>query len=177
MLGFSFRGIRESVRSVRGALMVQVQSMSLWEGRQFRQYRVFTAATQLQFVCARDFILTDQLLYVDDGLAQVRILTGATPAGVWADISTQSGKNRLGTATYVQQNVLRAGGTFTGGTERELFRADSGGGAGVAFSNIQQNVRVLPAGTYYFDITVTGNTAGIYSFEWEELGSVNGAVA
>lgn len=174
MISLGFRGVRESVRSIRGAIMVTLQSMGLWEGKQFRQYRVFAAATQLQFVCTKDFILTDQLLYVDDGLAQVRILTGATPSGTFTDIATQSAKNRLGTNTYVQANKMQAGGTFTGGTERELFRADSGGGAGVSFSNISQNPRVLPAGTYFFDITVTGATAGIYSFEWEELSTVNG---
>ena len=174
MLGLSFSSIRESLRSFRGALMVTIQSMGLWEGKQFRMYRVFAAATQLQFVCSKDFILTRQLLYVDDGLAQVRVLTGATPSGTFTDIASQAAKNRLGTNTYVQQNKMQAGGTFTGGTERELFRADSGGGAGVAFSNIEDNPRVLPAGTYYFDVTVTGTTAGIYSFEWEELSTVNG---
>ena len=174
MLGLSFRAVKESLRTFRGALLVQLQSMGLWEGKQFRMYRVFSAATQLQFVAARDFILSDQTLYVDDGLAQVRILTGATPAGTFTDVTTQTGKNRLGNVTYVQLNKVQAGGTFTGGTERELFRADSGGGAGVAFSNVSQNVRILPAGTYYFDITVTGATAGIYSFEWEELSTVNG---
>lgn len=174
MLGFNFRNIREGFRSFRGAMMVTLQNMGLWEGKQFRQYRVFAANTQLQFVCPVDFVLTDQLLYVDDGLAQVRVLTGATPSGTWTDIATQAAKNRLGSVTYVGLNKMKAGGTFTGGTERELFRADSGGGAGVSFSNISTNVRILPAGTYYFDITVTGATAGIYSFEWEELGTVNG---
>lgn len=176
MLGFSFRSVRETIRSFRSAVMVQLQSMGLWEGKQFRVYLPFAAARQVRFTCTRDFILSDQILYVDDGQGQVRILTGATPSGVWAAVTTQSGKNRLGTNTYVQLNTVEDGGTFTGGTERELFRSDAGAGQGISFSNIQQNVRVLPAGTYFFDITVTGTTAGIYSFEWEELGSVNGVV-
>lgn len=175
MLGLSIKGIiRESIRSFRGAILVVVQSMGLWDGKQFRQYFPFTGATQLQFVCARDFILTRQLLYVDDGLAQVRVLTGATPAGTFTNTESQAAKNRLGTVTYVQQNFMKSGGTFTGGTERELFRADSGAGVGIAFLNVEDNARVLPAGTYYFDITVTGITGGIYSFEWEELSTVNG---
>lgn len=176
MISFSFRSIREAIRSYRGAVLVALQSMGLWEGKQFRMYRSVVAATQLQFVCARDFILSDQTLYVDEGTVQVRILTGATPAGTFTDISTQTGKNRLGTVTYVQLNFMKAGGTFTGGTEREIIRADAGVGPGNAFSNIASNVRVLPAGTYYFDITVVGTSSGIYSFEWEELGSVNGVV-
>lgn len=174
MLGLNRRGISESFRTFRGALMSTLMTMGLWDGKQFRQYRAFSAATQLRFVAATDFILTGQTLYCDNGLAQVRVLTGATPAGTWADTPTQQAKNRLGTVTYVQQNKMQAGGTFTGGTERELFRSDSGGGQGVSFSNVDGNPRVLPAGTYYFDITVTGTTDGIYSFEWEELGTVNG---
>ena len=176
MISFSFRSIQESVRSFRSAIMVQLQSMGLWDGKQFRMYRAVAGAQQLQFVCARDFILSDQTLYVDEGTVQVRILTGATPSGTFTDITTQTGKNRLGTVTYVQLNFMKAGGTFTGGTEREIIRADAGVGPGNAFSNIAANVRVLPAGTYYFDITVVGTSTGIYSFEWEELGSVNGVV-
>lgn len=174
MLGLSFRSVRESFRSFRGASMVVMQSMGLWTGRQFRMYFPFAAASQIRFVSAVDFILTHQLLYCDDGQAQVRILTGSTPVGTFTDIATQAGKNRLGTNTYVQLNKVQSGGTFTGGTERELIRSDSGAGQGISFSNIEENARVLPAGTYYFDITVTGTTAGIYSFEWEELDTVNG---
>lgn len=164
-------GLREVLRNFRGALLVQLQSVGLWEGKQFRQYRAFNDTTYLRFTAARPFILSKQLLYVDDGQAQVRVLTGSTPSGVWTNTPTQTNKNRYSPAAlaYVQQNVVQAGGTFTGGTERELFRADSGGGQGVAFSSVEENVRVLPAGDYYFEITVTGTTAGIYSFEWEEL--------
>lgn len=174
MLGLNRRGVKESIRTFRGAVMNALMTMGLWEGKQFRQYRVFNAATQLRFVAAVDFVLTAQTLYCDNGLAQVRVLTGATPSGTWTDTATQTGKNRLGTVTYTQLNKMQAGGTFTGGTERELFRSDSGGGQGVSFSNVDGNPRVLPAGTYYFDVTVTGSTDGIYSFEWEELGTVNG---
>lgn len=165
---------REVLRSFRGALLVQLQSLGLWEGRQFRQYRAFTgsgATVQLRFAASKPFILTAQTLYVDDGLAQIRVLTGATPSGTWTNTATQQSKNRYSAAAlaYVQGNFMQTGGTFTGGTERELFRADSGSGAGMAFSNIDQNARVLPAGDYYFEITMTGATSGIYSFEWEEL--------
>lgn len=164
-------GIVESLRSFRGALLVQVQSSGLWTGRQFRQYRVFTGAQQLRFNATKPFILSHQVLYVDDGTAQVRVLTGATLAGTWVNSPTQTNKNRYSAAAlaYVQGNYLQTGGSFTGGVERELFRADSGGGVGVAYAAIEDNVRVLPAGDYVFDITVTGSTSGIYSFEWEEL--------
>lgn len=164
----------EVLRSFRGALLVQVQSKGLWDGRQFRQYRVFSGSGtthQLRFVASNPFVLSHQTLYVDDGIAQCRVLTGATPAGTWTDSATQFGKNRYTAEAlaYVRGNSIQVGGTFTGGNELELFRADSGGGAGISFSNIDNNVRILPAGTYYFEITTTGATSGIYSFEWEEL--------
>ncbi|MNJ09289.1 hypothetical protein D3C77_34310 [compost metagenome] len=166
--------LKEVLWSFRGALLVQVQSLGLWQGRQFRQYRAFSGTgitLQLRFQATKPFILSDQRLYIDDGIAQVRVLTGATPSGTWTNTATQQGKNRYSAEAlaYVQGNFMQAGGTFTGGTERELFRADAGGGQGIAYSNIDANVRVLPAGDYYFEIVLTGQTAGIYSFEWEEL--------
>lgn len=161
----------EVLRSFRGALLVQLQSVGLWEGRQFRQYRVISGAQQFRFNAAKPFILSHQLLYCDEGQAQVRILTGATPSGTWAATSTQTGKNRYSPAAlaYVQQCVVEAGGTFAGGDERELLRADSGSGQGISYGNVDNNVRILPAGVYYFDVTVSGSAAAIYTFEWEEL--------
>ena len=174
MLGLSIAAIRESLRSFRGAMLVQMQSMGLWTGRQFRVYRTFTVAQQFRFTCTKDFILSKQNLYTGIGSCQLQILTGSTPSGTWANVATQNAKNKLGTNTYVAANNVQDGGTFTGGTEREIIRADSGSGQGVSASSADDSYRVLPAGTYYFNLTVTGSTAGIYSFEWEELDTVNG---
>ncbi len=167
-------GERVSLRSFRGAQMTSDQNMGFWEGRQFRMYRVFIANTQLRFTCARDFLLTAQTLYVDDGLATLTVKTGSTPSGTWVPLTSVIAKNRIGMSP-VPLNVIEAGGTFTAGTEREVIRSDSGAGAGVGFENrLPPGGRGLPAGTYFFDIVVTGATAGIYNFEWEELDSVNG---
>lgn len=171
MLGLSINAVKEAMRTFRGAVLVQLQSMGLWEGRQFRQYYAFTAATQLRFVAAAPFVLSDQSLYVGEGSAQVKVLTGSTPAGTWNNTATQQAKNRYSpkALAYTQQNLIQAGGTFTGGTERELIRANAGVGQGNASRTVDSNVRVLPAGTYFFDITISGTTSGIYAFEWEEL--------
>lgn len=164
----------QTVRTFEGAMMTTDQNMGFWAGKQFRMYRLFAAATQLRFVCARDFLLTAQTLYVDDGSATLTVKTGATPSGVWTPLSTVIAKNRIG-MNPVPLNIIEAGGTFTGGTEREVIRADTGVGPGVGFENrLPPGGRGLPAGTYYFDIAVTGTTAGIYNFEWEELSTVNG---
>ena len=174
MLSFNFKSIRESVRSFRGAAFTSDQNMGFWQGKQFRMYKVFNANTQLRFVCAKDFLLTAQTLYVDNGEATLTVKTGATPSGVWTPLASIIAKNRIG-MNPVPVNIVEGGGTFTGGTEREVIRADSGNGAGVGFENrLPPGGRGLPAGTYYFDIVITGITAGIYNFEWEELDTVNG---
>lgn len=177
MLGFSFKAVRESLRTYKGAIMTTDQSMGFWEGKQFRMYQLFSANTQIRFTCARDFLLTAQTLYVDNGEATLTVKTGATPTGVWTAVPSVIAKNRIG-MNPVPLNVVEVGGAWTGGTEREVIRADSGGGQGVGFENrLPPGGRGLPAGTYYFDITVVGTTAGIYSFEWEELDTVNGVAA
>lgn len=169
MPSIDVRGGFSSPRAYKGSAMESGMGPGLWEGRQFRAYRVFSAAQQLRFTCLKNFILQVQGMYVDDGQATVQILTGSTPSGTWTPITTQNPKNRLPSNVYVQQNIIEAGGTFTGGTERELLRADAGSGSGVGFSSNLGSPRLLPAGTYYFNLSVTGTTAGIYSLEWEEM--------
>lgn len=61
----AYRSLREVLRSFRGALLVQVMSRGLWEGRQFRVYRDFNANTQLRFTCAKPFILSKQHAVID----------------------------------------------------------------------------------------------------------------
>lgn len=163
------RGGLSSGRNYKGARLVVEMSPGLWEGRQFRAYRAFTTATQLRFTCAKDFVLQSQFLYCEQDTAAVTILTGAAQSGTWTHIATQQPKNRLTANVYVQKNFVEVGGTFTGGTERELLRADSGSGQGVGFYNALSGPRLLPAGTYYFNITGTGTPSGIYGIEWEEM--------
>lgn len=165
----AYNALREVLRSFRGALMVQIMSRGLWTGRQFRAYRAISANTSLRFTCAVPFMLTMQDLQVAQGAVSVRILTDSTPSGTWTAIPTQQAKNRLPSNTYVQKNIVSAGGTFTGGTERELLRGNAGNGQGVSIDNIDTNVRLLPAGDYFFEILVTGTTSAVYYFEFEEL--------
>ena len=162
----------DALRTWRGAMLVQMQSMGFWRGKQFRAYREFSLAgagtLTLRFVCAKDFLLTSQSLYVDDGAARLVVSTGGTPAGSWVAVPTVNAMFRIG-IDPVTSNILTSGGSVTGGTEREVLRSDSGGGAGIGFDNRISGVRGLPAGTYYFTITATGTTTGMYSFEYEEL--------
>lgn len=179
MAELTFQGFRESLKTFRNSLMVTMQSMGFWQGKQFRCYQHITSAgagtVQFRFTCTRDFILTAQQLYCDDGRIEVKIFTGVTPSGVWTPIITTNAKNRIGAAaSYVNLNVPEAGGTFTGGTERELLMADSGSGQGIGLENRLLGERGLPAGTYYFTATFPGVVSALYSFEWEELSTVAG---
>lgn len=171
--------VQESIRSFRGALLVQMQSMGFWKGRQYRVYQriasVGAGSIEFRFSCARDFLLTGQTLYCDDGRIEVQIFTGATPSGVWTPIATTNAKNRIGAAAaVVNLNIPEEGGTFADGTERELIMADSGSGQGIGLGNILLGDRGLPAGTYYFRATYPGVVSAFYSFEWEELDTVAG---
>jgi hypothetical protein len=96
------------------------------------------------------------------------IRTGGTAGGTFTGMSTKFGLNTVG-GEAPGFATFSTGGTITGGVEREVLRADSstsGGGSGNADQVV--NRRYLPAGTYYFEIVVTGTTTGMYSLEWEE---------
>lgn len=137
----------------------------LFAGRQFRFYREFTAATVLKLVFTKPFILTDQRLYVDAGQAKVTVSVGGTEGGTFTGFTGVFGKN--GINVKPSGATAFAGGTITGSTEREVIRVNAGAGSG--FSADTANARVLPAGTYYMSVTVTGTTSGVYSFEFETL--------
>lgn len=162
----------ESFRTFRGAQMRTDMTMGLVNKRKFRCYREFTGATVLRFTAARDFLLTAQDLQLDAGQAKVQIMTGGTPGGVFTDIPTKFCMNTIG-GDVAGFSAVAAGGTFTGGTEREVIRANAGAGQGAGRPS-PAGARLLGAGTFYMVITVTGTTSGVYSFEFEELDTVAG---
>lgn len=163
-------------RSHRGAQLTQPLSEGFWTGRQFRMYREFTlgngASTTLRITATKPFLLTDQNLTITAGDARAVIRVGATPAGDWTDITTVNPKFRIGMEPVSTLSVA-AGGTITGGTEREAIIAAAGtggsvhralGSAGIA------GARGLPATTFYITITAGSNGAtGLYAIEWEDL--------
>ena len=139
---------------------------ALYNGRKFRAYREFTSAVVLKAVFTAPFLLTDQRLHLDTGQARLVISVGATEATPFnTAVSTVFPMN--GTRPLPPQLTITTGGTLTGGSEREVLRANSGGGAGAEATLSGQ--RRLPAGTYYFTINVTGSTSGVYSIEYETL--------
>lgn len=167
-MGFSILDLTaESSYSFRGGAFVAQMSRGLWEKKKFRAYREFTGATTVKFVTTKNFLLYLQDIQLDVGQAKVRVVTGATEGGTYTAMTTKFCMNTVG-GDVAGNSVFTAGGTITGGTEREVLRANAGGGAG-AGRPASAGIRVLSAGTYYLDITVTGSTSGVYSIEWEEL--------
>jgi hypothetical protein len=147
-------------------------TMGLVKKRKFRAYREFTTATVLRFTPTRDFLLTMQDLQLDAGQAKVQVMTGGTPGGTFTDIPSKFCMNTIG-GDVAGFSTVAAGGTLTGGTEREVLRANAGAGQGSGRPSTA-GARLLQAGTYYMVITVTGTTSGVYSFEFEELDTVLG---
>lgn len=153
-------------RGFNGAALRQELTLGFLQGRAFRAYREFTANTTLRLTATKPFMLTEQRLVCDSGQARVAIYVGSTNGGTYIPLPTRFAKNGVFTPAHVATTAIDVGGTRTGGTEREVLRVNSGGGAGAL--SVQNSPRLLPAGVYWIDIVVTGSTTGIYSIEYEE---------
>lgn len=161
-------GRQDAAATFRGSSLTLGETPGLFQARAYRAYREFTAAVILRLVAPGPFMLTSQRLYVDTGAAKATITVGSTPTGTFAALPTKFGKNGVYSpqpTPGITLDVLT--GTIAGGTEREVLRVNSGGGAGAVID--LAGVRVLPAGTYWISITVTGSSSGVYSIEYEEL--------
>lgn len=161
----------ETLRSLGGALLVQEQTRAFAEKRQFRAYHRFTANQSLKMVFSKPFYLTFQRLWTGAGAAVLTIkknpTTEATPYST--AFTTKSCKWLLD-GPVAGFTTITSGGSITGGDEREVLESDSGTGGNANGNGSDLAARrALPAGTYYFDIVVTGTTKGTYSLEWEEF--------
>lgn len=164
----AFTGLPESGNTFRDTALSLDATRGLVRGLAYRAYREFTAAVVLRLTATAPFMLTAQDLYVDAGAAKATITVGSTPTGTFAALPTKFSKNTVFLPQPVPTltvDVLT--GTIAGGSEREVLRVNSGGGAGAASG--LSGVRILPAGVYWISITVTGSTSGVYNIEYEEL--------
>lgn len=170
MNGYNGRTLQpERLYSLGGALMTTEQTRGFVEKRQFRAYKEFTALTVIKMVFAKPFYLTAQSLWTGQGAARLVVSTGGVEGGTFVALPTKFCKWLLDGA-IVGNTTVTTGGTVTIVNEREVLRADSGTTGGGAGNGTElQGHRALPAGTYYFTITPTGTTSGMYSLEWEEF--------
>lgn len=159
----------ETLWSRDRALLVHDQTSGFREKRQFRAYKEFSANTVIKFVALKPFYLAFQSLWTGQGAARMVVTTGGTESGTFVPVPTKFCKYLLD-GPVDGSTTLSTGGSVTVGTEREVLRADSGtSGGGTGSTSTGGGERALPAGTYYFTITVTGTTSGMYALEWEEL--------
>lgn len=168
----------EGFRRIR----VDVAQTGFFAGREFRTFLELNipslGSLMLRFTSAVDFILSEQVLTIDDGSLRLTVETGGAPGGTFANPLPIIGKNRMIGPTnrqapyYESQVVIDQGGTLTGGTVREIIRVKA------ASATAQQTTvgasvgteRGLSPGSYFIRITNLSNSAskGVYTIAWEE---------
>lgn len=165
----SLSKLYESGASFRGAMLVQELSEGLFNKNKFRAYLEFAAAVCVRMQFDVPFMLTSQRLWTGQGAARGVVSTGGTQSGTFTTLPTKFCLNTLG-GDVPGRSVFTVGGSVAGGTEREVLRSDSGtSGGGSGNADLLSSNRILNPGVYYFTITPTGITSGIWSIEWEEL--------
>lgn len=165
-------GRYEQEAAFRGSLLTTGITPSFIQGRSYRAYKEFTANTVLRFTATKPFMLTLQSLWVDTGAARATVSVGGTAGGTYTALPTVFARNGTVQPVPAPDVLITQGGTITGGTEREVLRVAAGNAAVASGSGGQiGTVRLLPAGSYYISIVVTGATSGVYGVEYDELGT------
>ena len=156
-------------------LRVDVAQTGFFEGREFRTFKEWGAATTATYVIKAvvpvNIILFELGIELEAGTARIETLVGGTEGGVFAEVlpilptNTMSEKPQ---PAYVNQVTLTAGGTLAGGTlldplraktsDNSTFSASVGASAGAE--------RGVGANTYYFRATLTA-VIGIFKARWE----------
>lgn len=162
-------GLLGTLRGRLGVQHVDNVAPGLWEGNTFRVYAEFNANDVFRFTADTPFALDAQSLLVLEGEARLEVVTAGTPGGSWTAVPTHFNKKLAG-ATLAPTFLVDRGGTHTGGNQREVLLVKAGtGGQAVAVQTLSQGKRILPAGTYYMRVTVTGATRGMYAIEYDKL--------
>lgn len=162
-------GKPESLRATNGALLVSDQSPGLVAGKQYRMYVEYpTGATVVRMEFVKPFLLTAQSLWSGDSTVRAVIQTGGTQGGAFTAVPSVFSKN--GINGVAPSTLISKGGTHTGGTDREVLRAQAiVAGGGIGNGTELRGSRMLPAGVFYLHIDATAGSGGIYSIEWEDL--------
>lgn len=164
-------GRTESVRGRNGVQYSNEVDPGLIDGSAFRVYKRFAANTVIKFEATAPFVLNSQSLSLMTGQAVLTVYTDSTGGGTFTVVPTNFSKNQVLSPPAVSTVTVSAGGTRTGGQERDQMICRSGTSVGNSSSSaaLGQGDRVLPAGIYYMDIVVTGTTDGMWSVEYSTL--------
>jgi hypothetical protein len=166
---------------------VDVAHTSFFEGREFRTFKELNVASGSVYVIKAVVPVNTNLLQLelslDSGFARIGTYVGGVEGGTFSEslpvIPTNNmtpGVNRRRTivnGVYVNQNILTAGGTHTGGTEIDVIRTRVASGATSRSSSVEgiAGERGIAPSTFYFRISTVSGTdpiTGVLRARWEE---------
>lgn len=158
-------------------LQVDVGQTGFFAGREFRTYKEISLAPAAVYVIKAvipiNVILYGLELTLITGQLRVETVVGGTEGGSFAETLPIIARNTMSdrpTPFYTPVVALTAGGTLTGGTVIDVLlnkTADNANFAGSVGVGVGDE-RGIGAGTYYFRMTATGDTAGAFKARWEE---------
>ena len=153
---------------------------AFWEGKEYRishEYSI-TATMVLKFVCARDFILQQQLLTCDQDAVRLAIYrsTQGVEGGTFGTTIPVRKSNFMSFIPDVTTaTTITTGGTFTpngGEVPVEVLRIRSAGATAqkATIDGDTFDERGIAAGTYYLVLSILAgnNPQGVYNLKWEE---------
>lgn len=157
-------------------LRVDVAQTGFFAGREFRTFKEWTAAATETYVIKAvvpiDIILFELGMQLDEGAVRIETLIGGTEGGSFSEtlpIFPTNTMTEKPQPPYVNQVVLTAGGTLSGGTLLDQLRAKTSGNTNFAASvgTSAGAERGVGPNTYYFRLTLAG-AIGTFKARWEE---------
>jgi len=157
-------------------LRVEEGRHSFFAGTEFRTFKEFATPTTETYVIKAvvpvNIILMELGITIDAGEVRIETLVGGSEGGTFSETLPIFPGNTMSERPapfYVQQTILTAGGTHTGGTVLDVLRVKAadvsnfGGSVGASFGS----ERGVGAATYYFRLTLAA-AVGVWKARWEE---------
>ena len=157
-------------------LRVDVAQTGFFAGREFRTFKEWAVATTETYVIKAvvpvDTILFEFGIELEAGSVRIETLIGGTEGGTFSEVLPIFPTNTMTEKpqpAYVNQNILTAGGTLTGGTLLDPLRGKAADNSNFAASVGAQAgaERGVGPGTYYWRITLAG-VIGVLKARFEE---------
>lgn len=155
---------------------VDIAQTGFFEGREFRTFKEFAAATTgtycIKIIVPINVILFEFFIQTEAGACRALTQIGATEGGSFSETLPIISTNTLSDKpqpVYASQLSLTAGGTLTGGTTIDVSRtkvADNSNFAASVGAEGGAERGVGPA-TYYWKLELTG-FIGVIKARWEE---------
>lgn len=144
--------------------------------RSFRRLNITSGTTLvIKAVVGVNTILTHFTVGLKSGSLEVRTLVGGTDGGSFSEtlpVFPCNSMTEVPAPAPTSQVVLTAGGTHTGGVERDVFytQVASAGAQAQSTGAGQGDIRAVPPATFYFELIASGNesSVGTVHMRWEE---------